>query len=114
MISMRPSEPMGLRLRDVHPECGGGVVVVGFERSAAGKRAGVLQGDRITEVNGKQGKLLSGPPALSIARRDGASALFIHTRYNLHGGFVRQSFLETEKNALRSSCMVRGQVLAPC
>ncbi|CAM9092140.1 unnamed protein product, partial [Ectocarpus sp. 4 AP-2014] len=52
VISMRPSEPMGLRLRDVHPECGGGVVVIGFERSAAGKRAGVLQGDRITEVNG--------------------------------------------------------------
>ncbi|CBN80121.1 pleckstrin homology (PH) domain-containing protein [Ectocarpus siliculosus] len=51
VISMRPSEPMGLRLRDVHPECGGGVVVIGFERSAAGKRAGVLQGDRITEVN---------------------------------------------------------------
>ena len=49
---MGPSEPMGLRLRDLHPECGGGVVVVGFERSAAGKKAGVLQGDRIIEVDG--------------------------------------------------------------
>ena len=49
---MKPSEPMGLRLRDLHPECGGGVVVVGFERSAAGKKAGVLQGDRIIEVDG--------------------------------------------------------------
>lgn len=49
---MKPSEPMGLRLRDLHPECGGGVVVVGFQRSAAGKRAGVKQGDRITEVDG--------------------------------------------------------------
>ncbi|CAM9782180.1 unnamed protein product [Pylaiella littoralis] len=52
LIAMKPSEPMGLRLRDLHPECGGGVVVVGFQRSAAGKRSGVKQGDRITEVNG--------------------------------------------------------------
>lgn len=54
VISMKPSEPMGLRLRDLHPECGGGVVVVGFQRRAAGKRAGVLRGDRVTKVDGEK------------------------------------------------------------
>lgn len=44
---------MGLRLRDVHPGCGGGVVVVGFEPKSAGKRAGMQQGDRITDVDGE-------------------------------------------------------------
>lgn len=44
---------MGLRLRDVHPGCGGGVVVVGFESKSAGKKAGVRQGDRITGVDGE-------------------------------------------------------------
>lgn len=53
VISVGRREPMGLRLRDVHPECGGGVVVVGFQRSAAGKRGGLLQGDRITQVDGE-------------------------------------------------------------
>ena len=50
---MRPFEPMGLRLRDVHPGCGGGVVVVGFEPKSPGKRAGMQQGDRITDVDGE-------------------------------------------------------------
>lgn len=51
---MRSSERMGLRLRDVHPGCGGGVVVVGFEPKSAGKRGGVLQGDRIARVEGEE------------------------------------------------------------
>lgn len=57
VISMRPFEPMGLRLRDVHPGCGGGVVVVGFERKSSGKRAGMQQGDRITDVDGETRRL---------------------------------------------------------
>ncbi|CAN0181401.1 unnamed protein product, partial [Scytosiphon promiscuus] len=52
VVAIDAREKMGLRVRDVHPECGGGVVVVGFQRSAAGKKAGVLQGDRITQVDG--------------------------------------------------------------
>lgn len=52
VVVIEAREKMGLRVRDVHPECGGGVVVVGFQRSAAGKKAGVLQGDRITQVDG--------------------------------------------------------------
>lgn len=51
---MAPSEQLGLRLRDVHPGCGGGVVVVGFERGSPAKRAGVQQGDRITRVDGER------------------------------------------------------------
>lgn len=47
---------MGLRLRDVHPGCGGGVVVVGFEPKSPGKRAGMQQGDRITDVDGETGR----------------------------------------------------------
>lgn len=53
VIDMGPFEPMGLRLRDVHPGCGGGVVVVGFENESAGKRAGVQQGDRIKGLDGE-------------------------------------------------------------
>lgn len=53
MVTMKPSERMGLRLRDLHPGCGGGVVVVGFESKAAGKRAGIKQGDRIVRVEGE-------------------------------------------------------------
>lgn len=53
LASMSPSERLGLRLRDVHPGCGGGVVVVGFEPKSCAKRAGVRQGDRITRVDGE-------------------------------------------------------------
>lgn len=49
---MSSTERLGLRLRDVHPGCGGGVVVVGFEPKSAAKRAGIQQGDRITRVDG--------------------------------------------------------------
>lgn len=50
---MSASERLGLRLRDVHPGCGGGVVVVGFEPKSPAKRAGIQQGDRITRVDGE-------------------------------------------------------------
>lgn len=53
VVSMKPPGKLGLRLRDVHPGCGGGVVVLGFESKSAGKKAGMKQGDRITDVDGK-------------------------------------------------------------
>ena len=51
---MKPPGKLGLRLRDVHPGCGGGVVVLGFESKSAGKKAGMKQGDRITDVDGEK------------------------------------------------------------
>lgn len=53
LVSMSASERLGLRLRDVHAGCGGGVVVVGFEPQSPAKRAGIQQGDRITRVDGE-------------------------------------------------------------